>query len=764
MNTNTIHLKGIQSDVSIKRDKFYVPYISAENEEDVWFGLGYAQGLDRAFQLEFLKRQASGGLSEIFGERFLEADRFMRVIGLKRTAREYISVQSEFTIRSLNAFTAGINAGLFSEKREYDESFKLLGIAPTPYEVTDVICTHLFLSLALTHWLGKLTRFLLLEKESPETVDALDPEYAPWNYVTKEVGTKAGTEDGALLKELFHAKSVLNFKGASNNWVISGSKTKSGKPIVANDPHLAADIPAPLYLANIKGRDFQMCGACYPGSPVFFNGHNGNVAWGMTAAFIDNVDLFQEKLNSEKNSTLVDGEYKHCDQVVESIAIKDKEPHIEKVLISKHGPIISPAMRCGEHVISVCATWLKPKPIEGFFSIHKAKNISEVQSLFKGWPLTSTNLVMADTQGNIGWQLCGEIPNRKKTKGMLPMPGWDSTYDWNEEIIPHEDNPAIINPPEGFIVTANNKHKKIDTYPYTGRDFIDGYRHKRIINLLKSKEVWTLEDTIDMQKDWFSGPWAEMRDKVLAVKTDDNKVNKALDILKVWDGYMTPGSAATILYEYFVAGITKKIVTAIAPNSQEIIYETFNPAIGSACFAMSRISQIVKMINEQPADVLGVSWNNAICDELEKAVLILEAELGEDETKWLWGKYRPLILKHPIIRNLKEFNSEKYMTLLNLGPIPWGGDEQTLSVAAGSMLDPKVTPDFIPNYRGVIQVGDWEKCYFSLAGGASSDPKSKHYRDMFELWKDGKGINIAWSEEKVKEISQEEIILKRNSN
>ena len=262
MYSGEIQLKSLKSTVHIKRDRYAVPYIQAEIEKDAWFGLGFAQGQDRSFQLEFYKRQANGSLSEIFGEQFLDADRYLRIIGLKRTAEKYISIQDDEVREMLEAFTAGVNAGIFDGGGKLDEGFNILACEPTPYDVSDVISTQLYFSLSLTHWLGKLTRFLILEKETPEVVDKLDPVFAPWNYLIKPAGVEAGPDDKTLYQELVEAKKILNTKGASNNWCLSGEKTETGRPLVANDPHLAADVPAPWYLASVAGADFKISGAC----------------------------------------------------------------------------------------------------------------------------------------------------------------------------------------------------------------------------------------------------------------------------------------------------------------------------------------------------------------------------------------------------------------------------------------------------------------------------------------------------------------------
>ena len=340
------------------------------------------------------------------------------------------------------------------------------------------------------------------------------------------------------------------------------------------------------------------------------------------------------------------------------------------------------------------------------------------------------------------------------------MPGWDTSNDWNDEIIPFEKNPVVLNPKEEFIATANNKHTKMIEEPYTGRDFIDGYRHRRVVNLIQSREKWLLDDVVEMQQDWYSGPWEDIKESVLKIKSTDKKAAKALSILSDWNGIMSSDSAATIIYEYFIAGMTSRIVSEIAGSSEDLVYETYNPAVGSACFAMSRISQVVQYLRDQPEDLIENRWEQVIEEELARSVEIIEKTIGEETDDWQWGDFRPLVLKHPINRNLKEYDTEAFRKKLSLGPIKWGGDEQTLNVAAGSMLDPTVTPDFIPNLRSVIEVGNWDTNYFSLAGGSSSNPGSKHYRDLFELWKDGKGIQISWSKEKVDEQTKAALIIK----
>lgn len=762
---DTIRLGCTKKSVCVGFDEYAIPYISAQTDYDAWFTLGFLQGKNRTFQLEYYKRQANGELAEAFGEKFIPADKLMRTIGLSRIAKKYLSHLDDDVYEMLNAFSNGINYGIDYRDQYPENEFEILNFAPSKYSIADVLSIQLFLAFSLTHWLGKLTRFLILQKESAEVVNKLDPPFAAWNYLIKPVGEKAEVDDGELYRELVEVKKTLNKKGASNNWCVSADRSTSGFPIVANDPHLGADIPAPWYFANVKGETFHICGACYPGSPVFFSGHNGSVAWSMTAAFIDNVDLYLEKLDERGSATLTDGKYIPCDVLEEEIRVKGKDPIELKILETKHGPLLNSAFSFSDDpLLSFCASWATPKPIRGFFCIQHCKDVKEVKKEFEYWSLTSTNLVMSDVQGNICWQLCGEIPIRRKTKGMLPMPGWDSAYDWEFDPLPFSENPYILNPEERFIATANNRHSKVKDEPYTGRDFIDGYRHARIINLLKTKQKWSVSDFITMQQDQYSTVWEQIRGKVLAISPQNHAVEEALQILGDWDGFMRSDSTATLIHEFFIAELTPKIIREIAPGSVTMIYDTYNPAIGSACFAMSRISQIVQFINDQPGDMFEGNWQKLLHDALEVAMQKIMEDLGTDVSHWQWGTYRPLVLRHPLVRNLDDFRAEECCKRWNLGPIPWGGNEQTLSVAAGSILNPKIAPDFIPNLRSVIEVGNWDCNNFALAGGQSENPYSPHYHDLFDEWKNGKGITIAWSKSKVAEMVKENLLIRSNNH
>jgi acyl-homoserine lactone acylase PvdQ len=471
-----------------------------------------------------------------------------------------------------------------------------------------------------------------------------------------------------------------------------------------------------------------------------------------------------EKLNSEGDKYLVDGSYFPCEIIDETIKIKNSDPFVQRVLITKHGPILSTLNDVQSYNFSFQSTWLKPKPINGFFKIHGSMNVNDVRDLFKDWPFVSTNLVMADTDGNISWQLCGETPERKQNKGLVPQPGWVSDYDWENNNIIYSSYPYLLNPSNGFIATANNKITQSEQYPYFGRDFIDGYRHSRIIKLLQSMDdKWNINLTHEMQLDQYSEPWNEIKETILKITPTTFRSKRALEVLRLWDGEMRSSSVATTIHELFIAKITKAIINEFSPCTSKVISQKYNPAIESACFAMSRISQVMRLIREKPTWIFNGDWDNLINDILDTVIVDLE-NLDSNVSSWEWGKFRPLILKHSVYKHNKDFRNDHYSRILNLGPIPWGGNEQTVNVAAGNIFDPSETPSFIPNLQSVMDVGHWDNNIFCLAGGQNENPASKNYRDLFDLWSIGKGITIFWNKKNIDMIEEDRIILTKDAH
>jgi penicillin G amidase len=724
----------------IDRDRYGIPSISALNIHDAWFGLGFCQGQDRAFQLEIYKRQVRGTLSEMFGERTLPADRLSRVIGFSRIANSYMKHLDQETSEILEGYTAGLNFGVTHGFRKKPHEFEILGCAPTRFEKQDVIGLILLLTFSLSHWMQKITRLKLLQEGGEEILKKLDPGYADWNYLIKPVNQIAHKSDQLLTDDIQEAMKYLSKPGLSNNWVISPSLTKSGNTILANDPHLGAEIPAPWYLSQIQWPGNILIGAVYPGTPLFLIGTNSHVSWGLTAAFLDNIDLFIEKISKDGFSFKEDGKAIKLEQIEETIQIRGAKP--ERLVIQKttRGPLLSPLYHEELPPLSFCAIWMKPGPVDGFFKMHTARRVEDIKSIFNQWPLVSLNLVCGDTQGNIGWYHIGKVPRRKKTNGLLPLPGWDSRYYWEDKAI---TLPYLFNPKPGYIATANNKPIADSKTAFLGYDYIDGYRHARIIEML-SKQGKKIDLAIcqEMQADVKSSVWSQIRDIIINLNPADKKTVKIISILKEWDGTVTHDSVAATIFEYLIAEITHFIIDRISGDKSRWIRAPFLDGVGGSTFGMSRISQVVELVRSHPTWIFGPDYQAQFCTLVVQACRKISEDNGDNTDKWQWGKVRPFYLNHLLCSLAGSPVDKKYSDVFNAGPFTINGDEQCVSVAAGDMLDPRVTPTFIPNLRMIIELGDVQYIYVSLAGGISGNPFSSHYSDLLDLWLRGTGITL----------------------
>jgi penicillin G amidase len=741
-----IKCPGLHNELSIFRDEHGIPYIQAKQPEEAWFGLGFCQGQDRAFQIEVSLRNSKGTLSEIFGEQTLPADKLARVIGFQRLAEQYWVLMEQPERELLNAFTAGINNGVKLGSLKKPVEFSRLGFDFTPVTPVDVIAFHLLLTFSLSHWVPKITRFKLLLEGDPEIVSGLDPAFASWNYLTCPVGEKAGVALDYLLADILTAQETINLHGMSNNWVISANRSATGHPIIANDPHLAAGIPAPWYLANIECDDFRLSGACLTGSPLFLAGYNQHVAWGVTAGFIDNIDLYLEDISADGNLVKRGNKYQPLEKVIEEIKVRDHPTYRYEIPVTDRGPFISSLMLEKTPALTMAATWMRPQKIWGFFRVPLAKSVNEFNDHFRNWPLFSLNLVSADDQDNTAWLLAGEIPVRKKSHGLLPLPGWDPSFEWEAATVPFADHPRMVNPETDFIATANNK--PIDDYEriYIGRDFIDGYRHARIIELIQNhRGKIGFETCRKFQTDQHSKVWSEIRASVLAHPCSSQNSLKAIKQLKHWDGTVSADSVPASVFEAFMAEFAKMALDSMAGNLTKWIPFTFVEGLGASCFGPSRISQLVMLIKEKQNHDLISDIDGLIERALARAWSSLEERYGANIRKWKWGLIRPLVLNHVLASLGSDEIKQTMAGKLTLGPVPYGGDEQCISVAAGKLTDISYKPDTIPNLRMVVEVGNWEKNYFSLAGGVSGDLETGYYDDLFKLWIKGKGVSLKTS-------------------
>jgi penicillin amidase len=764
----TVQVDGCHEPVTIRRDRYGIPHIQAHNDEDAWYGLGFCQGQDRSFQLELLIRAGRGTLSALLGPDGLNLDRLSHRIGYYRSAEEQLAFLDESARHALEAYARGVNAGRSIGCRRHAHEFALLRAEPTPYTAADVLAYLKMMSFRLSsNWDNELSRFQILRQDGPEALAALDPTYPEWHPVTAPPGSTAGKAIDRLAKDLACFQAYAPPGGGSNNWAIAGNgragvtpRTATGRPILANDPHLSASVPPHWYLAHIRTPEWSVAGASFVGGPAFPAGHNGFAAWGVTAGFVDNTDLFLEEIGPDGCSVRQGDEYIPCERRVEIVEVRGKDRVREVVLTTPRGPIIGPALGDGYGAISLRATWLDPRPARGLLDVHRVRSFEQLRHMLYPWPATSQNVAYADTSGTIGWHLMGDIPVRRKGSGALPLPGWDPEVGWEDEPLPLERTPCLSDPRCGYLATANTRPTPEGQGPFMGVDFIDGYRLACIIEALDARYDWSIDAVMALQLDQVSLPWREMREVVLAVPAITMDTQRALAMLSAWDGALRADSPAAALYEMFVSEMAQRVARAAAPQAGTwALGKGTSPLVRHTLMISQRLGHLVRLLRQQPEgwfsrlDGPGEPWPQEIAAALNAAYRTLRERYGPDPTRWAWGQIRPLVLRHPLGAR------RPLDRIYNLGPLPLGGDTHTVNQAGVDLTDPAKGVLAIASLRMAIDVGEWENSRFSLPGGQSGNPLSPHYEDLLPFWERGQGVPIAWSEEAVAQAARETLRL-----
>ena len=739
--------------VEIRRNRFGVPTITAGSDRDAWFGLGFCQGQDRAFQIETRVRVVRGTLAALIGVDGLPIDRLSRRIGFARYGAAAVAALADEDRARLEAFADGVNAGIGAGGGGRSHEFLLLRSRPTPFGAADALGFLAVQSFALaSNWDVELARLRMLALDGPGAVADLHPAYPGRHPASDRPGQPAVRVVDALAADLAAAHHLFSPGGGSNNWAIAASRTRSGRPILANDPHLAPVLPPHWYLASVSTPDWSITGAVVPTTPVFGAGHNGHAAWGVTAALIDNTDLFVETV---EGATVRRGaRFVPCEVRPETIAVRGGAAETLTVMVTDRGPVVGPAFDGPFGALSMSATWLRPDPgLGAAFHLGSVRSFSDLQDRFRQWPTVALNVGYAGSDG-IGWQLIGEAPLRGRGGGTIPQDAADPDTAWRPEWIPSADLPSVINPECGFVATANNLPSSDH---YLGSDFLDGYRVSRITELLGARRDWDVAAALRMQLDQESIPWREMRTQVIAaIALDDSP---PAQLLRSWDGSVTADSAAAAVFEVFVADLARRIAEQRAPRSAQFALGTgFTPLVPMTGMAVRRVSHLVDLLRTQPPGWFDTGWEAAIRDSVRRAGAILSARAGDEPARWAWGAVRPLRLRHPL--GMRAALAGVY----DLGPFPHGGDANTLNPAPVNPLDPLANPDFaIASLRFAVEVGAWQHARFALPGGQSGNPFSPHYADQLDLWRRGDGLTIAISDSEIRRTARHTLTLQPHS-
>jgi penicillin amidase len=744
-----IALAGLKEDVEIIRDTYGVPHLYAKNEPDLYFALGYAMAQDRLWQMEFLRRLGHGQLSEILGEEVVNVDRYFRTIaaaGVNRKIPKDLAFLPE-------SFADGVNAYLKTHSDRLPLEFKFLRYKPQPWAAEDYIAILKVVNWGLSEgWKVDMTAAGILEKVGREKwreVFPAWPEHAP--LIVHEQWRGLSERSVPFLKAVSLAERLTGFStsAASNNWVVSGKKSVTGKPILANDPHLGLTNPSFWWEAHMVCPAINVSGFAIPGVPGIAMGHNLDVAWGVTNVMVDDVDFYVEKINPENPR-----QYRFRDRWEEmkvreeTIRVKGRDPVKVEILSTRHGPIVTNGKSPDGKAFS--ARWAFTEglqPGQAAYLLAKAKNIREVKEALKYWELPSQNFVFADVHGNIGYWCCATIPIRSKRFGILPMPGWTGEYEW-KGYVPFEKRPHLINPKENYIATANNKVID-DRYPY----FISHYweppdRITRIHQMLKAKQKLSVDDFKAMQQDVHSGLAAEMVPKMIQVlerRFSDEEGRKAREFLSNWDFVMNKDSVGACLFEVTFRKMMDNIFR------EELGEELFRQYLKTSIFPPRALRRMIRKGSslwfgeKSLEDIMAMSMKQMF-SELKKAA-------GSDMNKWTWGKIHLLTFEHVLGKK------QLLAWIFNLGPFQVGGSHLTVNKREYPYEEP-YRVNVGPSERMIVDLSNIGSSLHVLPTGESGNLKSRHYKDQVGLYLDG-GYHRAWTErDEVEKNSEATLILK----
>ncbi|MEL6252314.1 MAG: penicillin acylase family protein [Bacteroidota bacterium] len=770
-------IEGLQAEVNIYTDTYGISHIYAENEEDLFFAQGYNAARDRLFQFEVWRRQATGTVAEILGPRELKRDIGTRLFMFRGDMDQEMNYYHDRGKLIIESFVKGVNA--YIEETEHNPDllpleFSLLGIKPQKWTPAVVISRHqgllgnigqewvtgLMVRLASEEKVREINWFhpkepildmdesITLEMLSENILELYDAYRKPVIFQPEDLIAEVRNDEDAFryiadLQEK-ERKALLQEELesiGSNNWVVDGSRTQSGYPIMANDPHRTLAAPSLRYMSHLVAPGWNVIGGGEPEIPGISIGHNEYGAWGLTVYRTDGEDMYVYDINPKnKNQYWHKGQWLDMHIIEDEIKVKGQKPEKVEYRYTVHGPVPFVDEKRNKAYAVRCA-WLEVggSPYLASLRMDQAKNWEEFREACNYSHIPGENMIWADREGNIGWQAVGIAPIRRNFSGMVPVPG-DGRYEW-DGYLPIKAKAHIYNPENGYIITANEDvtPKNYEYWEAVGYSWGDTYRGDRLAELIDRGRKHSMTDMAAYQTDYLSIPARMLIPMLKHIELADEKLDAAKEALLNWDYMLKPGSVTASIYVEWENAIRRNYVLNKVPaallNFQgvSLYYPQMKLAMDWVLYEADRKKVLTK--------------------SLSTALETLEKRLGKDQSKWQYGqeKNKHVQIFHPLSAAV----NDSLRAVFEAGPYPRGGYGLTVNNTSNGLNQRSGA-----SFRFIVDTENWDNCLGMNSPGQSGDIRSPYYKNLFELWATNQFFPVYYSKDKVLQHSQEHRVLK----
>ncbi len=746
--TGALTLEGLEEPVEVFFDKYGVPHVYAHNESDLFFAAGYIMAAERLYKMDVVARAVEGRLAEAFGPDLIESDKYLRTWGFYRVAKRIVQTLDPEISSLLQKAAEGINYYIDTHEDNLPVEFRIGRYKPLHWKLEHMVGYARLMGHDLTlAWMPEAVFskvYTVLGKKMAAELYPVYPDNQPYIVPQSPEVFSALADD--LFKREREVRTITGAVGShigSNSWVVSGRRTKSGKPILCNDPHLGFTQPPVWYEMHLVGGRFDVSGVTLAGIPLVIIGQNARIAWGYTNVMTDDMDFYIEKTDPNRpDQYFYDGRWRDMEIYQEIISVKGGTPVTLKIRETVHGPVISDIHPLFADTVAVAMEWVgnfMTNEVQALYELNLAQNWDEFSQAVSKFAVPGQNMIYADVDGNIGWRPAVWLPIRAEGTGLVPLPGDDPKWDW-KGFVPFKEMPYLFNPPQGFIATANNKTIGKDKFPY----YISAYweppsRIARITEMLEQLNQATVEDMEAIQNDVvsvFARDALPLMLKGLSGRDDLTPLaQQAEELLKNWDFNhpvaSVPASIFNMFWVKFVENVYGDEMQLLGPEFMKGFLKLANLSYRNGLFLLRQGQSLwfddVRTFDKKETlgDILARSLNQAVAE--------LSRRKGKDMKRWQWGDLHQLVHPHP----MGQVKLLDKLLHLNVGPFPAPGTGTTVNNMEYKLTDPFAVV-LGPSVRRIVDFAEFRTGVLSvLPTGQSGNPLSPHYQDQAPLYNTG---------------------------